>query len=211
MGNWAKSLSRAGDIAGSALIGFAFLVCLVFSAVGIYLIFQGEITGVLVLVVFGLGSYATGPTLVSKLKRKMEYVHYSTPEQRREWKEAKLDAQQYKKQFESTVEQLILEHAFEKSVGEMLPPWFMRILPFDLPTSEGHAYWTNGEGGYYWGRFLKFWVPLDINTKKSYFRKYDLGESWAEQHTWYAQLFDPDLIEISDDAALDQLAEDVIG
>ena len=130
------------------------------------MIVHGNLVGLLVLVVFGLGAYATGPQLVSSLKQKAEYRYYSTPEQRRELKKANLDAQQYKKNFEATIEQLILEHAVEKASGEMLPPWFVRLLPVDLPTSEGHAYWTNGEGGYYWGRFLKYWKPLDLEQKK---------------------------------------------
>ncbi|MGI9235562.1 MAG: hypothetical protein ACR2RD_18165 [Woeseiaceae bacterium] len=130
----------------------------------------------------------------------------------RESKYPNQSGHQYKTDFESTVEQLILNHTFEKLPGEMLPPWFTRIFPFDLPTSEGRAYWTNGEGGYYWERFLKFWVPLDIDTKKSYFKRYDLGESWLERHTWYMQLFDPEYaINISDEAALNQLAEDLLG
>ena len=38
--------------------------------------------------------------------------------------------------------------------------------------------------------FLKYWVPLDLEKKKAYFKKYDLGTEWVERHDWAAELFD---------------------
>lgn len=204
-------MSRTGDMVASLFFGLALLACIAFSVVGVYLISQGHPDGMIVLGVFGLGALAIAPTFLSELRRQTSDPHRVTPEERRKWKQEERDAQDYKKQFEAEIEQLILNHAYKKLPGEMLPPWFVRILPFDLPTSEGHAYWTNGEGGYYWCRFLDFWVPLDLETKKSYFKRYDLGPDWCERHTWYGQLFDPDYaIEISDEAELDRLQDELL-
>lgn len=95
--------------------------------------------------------------------------------------------------FRQRVEKLISAHQFEKAAGEMLPPWIMCTCPKSLPSdpdSSLRAYWTRGEGGYWWRRFLDYWVPLDLEKKKAYFKKYDLGTEWEERHDWASDLFD---------------------
>lgn len=211
MRDWKLILIRIGDMLPALFFSLALIACIAFSILGVYLMSRGHPTGMIVLGVFGLGALAIAPTFISELKRQTSGPHRISPEERLALKEAQRNAQGYEKQFEAEIEQLILHHAFEKMPGEMLPPWLMRILPFDLPTWEGHAYWTNGEGGYYWGRFLDFWVPLDLETKKSYFKRYDLGPDWSERYTWYNQLFDSQYaIDISDEAELDRLADELL-
>jgi len=115
--------------------------------------------------------------------------------------------------FRERVEKLIIAHHFEKTAGEMFPPWIMCTYPTRLfnPDSSLRAYWTHGEGGYQWVRFSKYWAPLDLETKKAYFKKYDLGPEWEDRGHWASELFDPAFgIGDMDEAERDALFEELL-
>lgn len=116
--------------------------------------------------------------------------------------------------FRERVEKLINAHQFEKAAGEMFPPWIMCTCPKSLPNepdSSLRAYWIDGEGGYWWRRFLDYWVPLDLEMKKSYFKKYDLGTEWEDRGHWAFELFIPEFgIGDMDEAERDALFEELL-
>lgn len=73
------------------------------------------------------------------------------------------------------------------------------------------AYWTHGEGGYWWERFLQYWAPLDLEKKKAYFKKYDLGTEWEDRSYWASELFNPVLgMDDIDEAELDAWFEELL-
>ena len=126
----------------------------------------------------------------------------------------------YLTEFKRDIEDLIDRLEFTKEPGEMLPPWIMRIHPQVLPGVEAldrhspvfgddYWYWRGGDGGSYRSRFMIYFLALDLERRKDYFAKYDLGPSWQERQHWVMELFDPDELDI-DEAACDALIEDIL-
>ena len=125
----------------------------------------------------------------------------------------------YLTDFKRDVEGLIDDLEFTKGAGEMLPPWIMRIHPQILPGvedlgmhspifGEDYWYWRGGDGGSYRGRFLEYFRALDLERRKAYFAKYDLGPRWYERMHWAHDLFKPRDLEMSEsecDALIDEL------
>lgn len=126
----------------------------------------------------------------------------------------------YLTDFKCEVEGLIGDLEFTKSAGEMLPPWIMRIHPQVLPGvedldthspifGEDYWYWRGGDGGSYRGHFMEYFRSLDLEQRKDYFAKYDLGPNWYERMHWAFDLFDPDDLGMSD-AACEALIDELL-
>jgi len=103
--------------------------------------------------------------------------------------------------FEKLIYSLINKSSFVKESEEMLPPWFVKIYPRNIPLVENlggtsslldrdYWYWRGGEGGSYRSLFLEYWCSLNTYQKKQYFLKYDLGAEWPERDCWFFDLFD---------------------
>ena len=127
----------------------------------------------------------------------------------------------YLTEFKRDVESLIDDLEFTKEPGEMLPPWIMRIHPQVLPGAEAldkhspvfgddYWYWRGGDGGTYRSRFMSFFLALDLEGRKDYFAKFDLGPAWQERMHWAMELFDPDQLGMSE-SDCDALIEDILG
>ena len=130
------------------------------------------------------------------------------------------EAVAYLTAFKRDVEGLIDNLEFTKEPGEMLPPWIMRIHPQVLPGVEAldrhspvfgddYWYWRGGDGGSYRSRFMTCFLALDLERRKDYFAKYDLGPDWQERRHWAMELFDPDELGMSE-AECDALIEDIL-
>ena len=126
------------------------------------------------------------------------------------------------KDFQQHVDSLINKLSFNKDSDEMLPPWIVRIYPLNIPHSDNlddtsafvgrdYWYWRGGEGGEYRSRFIDYWSRLDLEAKKRYFSKYDLGPEWPERKDWFFELFDNgSVIELADDE-WDAIADELLG
>ena len=138
------------------------------------------------------------------------------------------EVNRFVKDFKLEVELLINNLEFKKTQGEVMPPWIMRIYPKDITVPgidefssdsktnvwyEDYWYWRGGDGGTYWGRFCKYFGALNLDQRKEYFIKYDLGSQWKERDAWFGDLFHDspfDDFELSDEE-YDKLADEVLG
>ncbi len=126
------------------------------------------------------------------------------------------------KDFQQHIDSLIGKLSFNKDSDEMLPPWIVRIYPLNIPHIENlddtspfvgrdYWYWRGGEGGDYRSQFIEYWSRLDLEAKKRYFSKYDLGREWPERKDWFFELFDnSSLVELTDDE-WDAVADELLG
>jgi hypothetical protein len=134
--------------------------------------------------------------------------HRSYKKQGNKEREAKIRL--YIESFRREVETLISEAAFTKTSGEPLPPWIARIYPLDIPGideidvfsksgGDDYWFWRGGDGGSYRTGFLQYFYALSLEQRVEYFRKYDLGARWSEREKWAFQLFDDEVLDISEE------------
>ncbi len=158
---------------------FVVIACLCFSFTGIYIIFSGDSKGWLVLIFFGACALFLIHDFWEQYRSRKERLGGMSE------KEFKDSVEREEKKEMDTIE-LVTEFSFQLREGEPEPPWlrFPGYSPF-------HIFWRMGPGeSYIVKTFGPYMSELNLEQRRDYFQRYDLGDKWRDRKHWYNSWID---------------------